>query len=195
VSEAEKILVMGVGNPLMRDEGAGPRTVELIMNAYEFPPNVEVVDCGTMGYTILDVLRGVDHLIVIDALRDPELEPGTVVRLEPDDFASSQVMHSLHDVRLPEVLQAAALIGHEPKTVAIGIQIESIEEWVLELSQPVAAALPRAVEAVLEELRALGVEAVPATGDSADARIIESVRSRSPLPAELTSPADPPAIP
>ena len=109
-----RILVMGVGNPLMRDEGAGPRTVEILMNAFDFPDNVEVVDCGTMGYTILDVLRGADHLIVVDALRADDLEPGEVVRLEPSDFAASQVMHSLHDIRLPEVLQAAALIGTAP---------------------------------------------------------------------------------
>jgi hydrogenase maturation protease len=177
-----RILVMGVGNPLMRDEGAGPRTVELLMAAFEFPPDVEVVDCGTMGYTILDVLRGVEHLIVVDALRTDDLEPGTVVRLEPSDFATGQVMHSLHDVRLPDVLQAASLIGSNPQTVAIGIQVEEIAEWVLELSEPVEAALPVAVAAVLEELLALGIEPIPRTHPSVDAEIIEAVRSYAPMP-------------
>jgi hydrogenase maturation protease len=181
---------MGVGNPMMRDEGAGPRTVEIIMRSFDFPDNVEVVDCGTMGYTILDVLRDVDQLIVIDALRDPDLEPGTVVRLEPSDFASSQVMHSLHDIRLPEVLQAAALIGRAPNTVAIGIQIESIEEWVLELSKPVEEALPVAVAAVLEELSALGVVPTTRTDSEVDSRIIEAVRSYAPIPPEALRPHD-----
>jgi len=180
---------MGVGNPLMRDEGAGPRTVEILMGAFDFPDDVEVVDCGTMGYTILDVLRGVEHLIVVDALRSDDLEPGTVVRLEPSDFATSQVMHSLHDVRLPEVLQAASLIGSTPKTVAIGIQIEEIAEWVLELSAPVEAALPVAVAAVLEELAALGVEPTPRVDASVDASIIEAVRSYAPIPDAALRPA------
>ena len=190
MSDSGTIMVMGVGNPMMRDEGAGPRTVEIIMRDYQFPDHVEVVDCGTMGYTILDVLRGVDNLIVVDALRDPELEAGTVVRLEPDDFAASQVLHSLHDVRLPEVLQAAALVGTAPRTIAIGIQIESIEEWVLELSQPVEAALPVAVEAVLEELAALGVQPKPKTGDDVNAMIIESVRGYGPVPGQTPTTED-----
>jgi hydrogenase maturation protease len=188
MSETGRILVMGVGNPMMRDEGAGPRTVELIMGAFQFPPHVEVMDCGTMGYSILNVMQGIDHLIVIDALRDPDLEPGAVVRLEPQDFAANQVLHSLHDVRLPEVLQAAELIGRAPQTVAIAIQIESIEEWVLELSEPVEAALPVAVAAVLDELRALGVEATPRTDSEVDSRIIEAVRSYAPMPAEALKP-------
>lgn len=190
MSDAPRIMVMGVGNPMMRDEGAGPRAVEIIMRSFDFPDNVEVVDCGTMGYTILDVLREVDHLIVIDALRDPELEPGTVVRLEPEDFAQNQVLHSLHDVRLPEVLQAAGLIGRSPKTVAIGIQIESIEEWVLELSEPVEAALPFAVAAALEELALLGIAPTPRTDVEVDSRIIEAVRSFAPVPAEALRPHD-----
>jgi len=179
---------MGVGNPLMRDEGAGPRAVEILMAGYEFPDNVEVVDCGTMGYTILDVIRDVDHLIVIDALRTDDLAPGTVVRLEPEDFAASQVMHSLHDVRLPEVLQAASLIGSTPQTIAIGIQIEEIAEWVLELSQPVEAALPVAVAAVLEELAALGIHGSIREGTTLDAEIIESVRTYAPVPERALRP-------
>ncbi len=190
MSEAPRILVMGVGNPLMRDEGAGPRTVEILMAGFDFPDNVEVVDCGTMGYTILDVIRGADHLIVVDALRTDDLEPGTVVRLEPDDFAASQVMHSLHDVRLPEVLQAASLIGSSPQTIAIGIQIEEIREWVLELSEPVSAALPIAVAAVLEELAALGVEPTVRSETTLDAEIIESVRTYAPLPDKAFRPSE-----
>ena len=186
-----RILVMGVGNPLMRDEGAGPRTVEILMNAFDYPDNVEVVDCGTMGYTILDVLRGADYLIVVDALRADDLEPGEVVRLDPSEFAASQVMHSLHDIRLPEVLQAAALIGTAPTTVAIGIQIEEIAEWVVELSEPVEAALPIAVAAVLEELAALGVHPTPRTDSNVDADIIAAVRSYAPIPASALRPADP----
>lgn len=190
MSHDEQILVMGVGNPMMRDEGAGPRTVEILMASYDFPPNVEVVDCGTMGYMILDVIRNADHLIIVDALKDPDLSPGDVVRLEPSEFAPNQVMHSMHDVRLPEVLKSASLIGHSPKTVAIGIQIERIEEWVLELSPAVEAALPTAVAAVLEELKALGVEPTARTDVSMDASIIESVRSYRPIAPDAYRPAD-----
>ncbi len=188
MSDPQRIMVMGVGNPLMRDEGAGPRAVEILMAGYDFPDNVEVVDCGTMGYMILDVIRQVDHLIVIDALQADDLEPGDVVRLEPTDFAASQVMHSLHDIRLPEVLQAAALIGRAPETIAIGIQVEDMTEWVLELSKPVEAALPIAVAAVLEELAALGVGFTERSESTVDSGILESVRTYAPMPESALRP-------
>ncbi len=177
-----RILVMGVGNPLMRDEGIGPRVVELLMAGYEFPSRVEVVDAGTMGYVILDMLRGIDHLVVVDALRDTEHPAGTVLILAPEDLAASQVLHSLHDLRIVDVLQAAALIDRAPETVCIGMQIDSIEEWVLELSPECESALPIAAAAVLDQLRNLGVEATPRVGgEDVGARIIEAMRSYSPI--------------
>lgn len=188
MTDAPKIMVMGVGNPLMRDEGVGPRTVEILMAAFQFPDNVEVVDCGTMGYTILDVIRDADHLIVVDALITEDLEPGTVVRLEPEDFAPSQVMHSLHDIRLPEVLQAASLIGATPNTVVIGVQVQELTEWVMELSEPVEAALPVAVAAVLEELAALGVGYAVRESANVDAGILECVRTYAPVPSAALRP-------
>jgi hydrogenase maturation protease len=191
----ERILVMGVGNPLMRDEGVGPRVVELLRAGYEFPENVEVVDAGTMGFMILDVLRGFDRLIIVDALDGTDEPPGTVMLLTPDDFAPNQVMHSLHDTRLVDVLQAAELIDIRPETIAVGVQIESIQEWVLELSPAVEAALPTAAAAVLEQLHERGVVPAPrlSTSPDIDASIIESLRSYEPMPTQRIESAEKPS--
>lgn len=179
------ILVMGIGNPLMRDEGVGPRVAELLMAGYDFPDNVEVIDAGTMGYRILDMLRGIDHLIMIDALRDTEHPPGTVVILTPEELGENQVLHSLHDLRIVDVLQAASLTDKAPQTVCVGMQIDSIEEWVLELSPACEGALPIAAAAVLDNLRALGVTPTPRLGaEHVDAQIIEALRSYDPIPGE-----------
>ncbi len=184
-----RILVMGVGNPLMRDEGIGPRVAELLLATYEFPGNIEIVDAGTMGYSILDMFRGVDHLIVVDAVRDTGHPPGTVLVLGPDDLADSQVMHSLHDVKLVDVLGAAALVDRAPQTVCIAVQIDSIEEWVLELSPACEAALPLAAGAVLDQLSALGFEpSVRDGGSEVHSSIIEALRSFAPMPEESLTP-------
>lgn len=177
-----KILVMGVGNPLMRDEGIGPRAVEIMMSSYVFPEHVEVVDAGTMSFMILDLLRGVDQLIIIDAVKGTEHPAGTVMRLSPEDLASNQVMHSLHDMRIVDVLEAADAIDRAPETVIIGMQIERIEEFVLELSPACEDALPIAVAAALQELEALGVVPEPNPDGDIDARIIEAVRTYAPMP-------------
>lgn len=178
----QRILVMGVGNPLMRDDGIGPRIVEVLRAGFVFPPHVDVVDAGTLSYMILDMLRGIDALILVDAIQGTDDPPGTVVVMSPEEIAPNQVRHSMHDVGIVDVLQAASLIGRAPQTVVIGIRIESIEQWELELSDAVEASIPRAVEAVLTELAELGVR--PARNEGADihASILSALRTYEPMP-------------
>jgi len=181
---------MGVGNPLMRDEGVGPRAVELLLSGYEFPDNVEVVDVGTMGLTILDNLRGIDRLIVVDAVKGTGHPAGTVLLMSPDDIEGNQVMHSLHDLRLIDVLENAALLDRAPDTVVVAVQIESIEQWQLELSKPVEEALPVALAAVIQQLKELGIEPTPREGSEINALIIEALRTFEPMPEEALRPAE-----
>jgi len=189
-TDSERILVMGVGNPLMRDDGIGPRVIEMLRAGYTFPDNVDVVDAGTMSFMILDLLRGIDRLIIIDAVRDTGEPPGTVLRMTPEEIAPNQIAHSLHDVRLVDVLQAADLMGSTPETIAFGIQIEAIEEWVLELSAPLEAAVPIAAGAVLEELQSMGIEPLACDDDDVHAQIIGALRSYAPMPDQTPGAPD-----
>lgn len=178
-----KILVMGVGNPLMSDDGVGPRVVELLLAGYSFPENVEVIDAGTMSYMIIDLLRGIDRLVIIDALRETDFPAGTVLKLTPEEIAPHQMPHSMHDVSLVNVLQSASLLGPVPEAVAIGVQIDSIKEWVLELSAPAEAAVPIAAAAVLDELKMLGYPGVPNEAADVHAQVIAALRSYAPMPS------------
>lgn len=154
----ESILVLGVGNVLMRDEGIGPRIVEEIERHYSLPANVSVTDAGTLGLGMMYLFRGVDYMLVADAVNGTGHDPGTVVRITPDDFAPNQVMHSLHDMRLVDVLQAAELVGIKPETECIGVQVRDIapEEFSIGLTDELEAAVPRAVAAVLMLLEERG---------------------------------------
>jgi len=178
----ERILVMGVGNPLMQDEGVGVRIAELLMAGFEWPDRVEVVDAGTMGYTILDLFRGVDRLLVLDAIRDTGHPAGTVLRLSPEELADNTVLHSLHDLRLIDVLQAADLMDRAPAAVCIGVQIGSMDQWKLELTPPVEAALPIACAAALDVLAEWDVRPSPRDDTDVHARIIEALRTYAPMP-------------
>lgn len=173
---------MGVGNPLMGDDGIGPRVIEMLRSAYRFPDNVDVVDAGTMSFMILDLLRGIDRLIIIDAVDGTDHEPGTVFRMTPEEIAPNQVAHSLHDTRLIDVLQAADLMGSCPETIAIGVQIDLIKEWVLELTPLLEASLPLAAGAVLDELKAMGIDPVACDDADVDAQIIAALRSYETMP-------------
>ena len=175
----QRILVMGVGNPLMGDEGVGPRVVELLLSRYRFPERVEVTDAGTMGFTILNMFRGVDLVIVVDAVDGTDHEAGTVLMLDPESMAPNQIMHSLHDARLADVLDAAKLMGLEPEVVCVGVQVKEIVHWEVELTAVVEAALEHAANAVVDMLANRGVTLEAAEPGVADvARVIAALRTK-----------------
>lgn len=172
-----RVLVLGIGNVLMLDEGIGNRVAEELERNYRFPADVRIVDGGTMGYGMMHLFRGVEFMLVVDAMDGTALTPGTVVRVSPRDFAPNQVMHSLHDVRFVDVLQAAQLIDIMPDADCIGIQVQDMSpaELTIGLSEAVEAAVPRAVAAVLYVLEEHGVTATESDSDDADAALQERV--------------------
>jgi len=165
-----RILVLGIGNILMLDEGVGNRIATELQSNYRFPDDVSVMDAGTMGLGMIHLFRGVEFLLVVDAVDGTGHPAGTVVRVAPEDFAPNQVLHSLHDVRFVDVLNAAKLIDIMPEADCIGIQVENMSpaELTIGLSEPVESAVPRAIAAVLYVLEEHGVIAEPlAEGDAA----------------------------
>ena len=150
---------MGAGNTVMADEGIGPRCIEALEAWFTFGDDVDLMDVGTMGLAMLDYLREYTHVVVIDAAKDTGHPAGTVVLYTPEDLAKYQVLHSAHDMRLVDVLKSATLMGIELESVVIvGVQIESMEQWVLGLSPPLEAAIPIACAAALQQLATLDAE-------------------------------------
>lgn len=182
----ERITVMGVGNPLMRDEGVGIRVVEVLMSSFAWPENVTVLDAGTMGMGILNLFRDADYILVVDAVDGTGHEPGTVVRLSAEDVAPNQVMHSLHDIRFVDVLEAAELMGIRPASDFVGVQVADIgedsEQLEVGLTPPVEAALPDAVAAVLAVLAERDIVPRARQDAGADARVLEALRTRERMP-------------
>jgi len=195
VSPERRVLVIGVGNVLMRDEGIGPRVVAELGDRYEFPAGVEVMDAGTMGLGMMHLFRGLEYMLIVDAIDGTGHPAGTVVQISPEDFAPNQVMHSLHDIRLVDVLNAAKLIEAEPKlTDCVGIQIEDIspEAFSIGLTDSVEAAVPRATAAALTLLEENGVEATELPADTeADEAFLAMVRAaRADMRAKRSSARD-----
>jgi hydrogenase maturation protease len=178
----ERITVMGIGNPLMMDEGVGVRVMEVMMGTLQFPENVTLIDAGTMGMGILNIFQECDYLLVIDAVDGTGEPPGTVVRLSPEDLAPNQVKHSMHDIRLVDVLEAAMLMGNRPQAECIGVQIEDMGAVRIGLTPDVEAAVPAALAAALEILAEHGVTATIADNPSAEAGILEAIRTFTTAP-------------
>jgi len=152
-----KVLVLGVGNLLLGDEGAGCRVVEELHRHYMIPEGLEVIDGGTMGMDLLSYLEGRSHLIVIDAVNTGTGKPGHTVRLELEDPPSFfRTMVSPHQLGLSEVLGVAAMTDSMPPSIiVIGIEPASLETSI-DLSPEVEARIPEMLEMVRNELDILG---------------------------------------
>lgn len=156
-----KIMVLGVGNILLRDEGIGVRVVEHLKEAYRFPDNVELLDGGTAGLDLLPVVRDVDHLIIVDTVKTNE-PPGAIFRFTSDDIeVKVPYKTSLHQIGMVEVFAIAEALGRKINGVIIGIQPEDMSDWGLELTPTIEAKIPELMALVLKELEAVGVKAEP----------------------------------
>ena len=158
-------LVLGLGNILLRDEGVGVRVVERLLEQYEFPEEVRVMDGGTLGLDLLPYVEVASRLLVIDAVQAGK-PPGTLVRMEGDEIPvfldASKV--SPHQEGLQDLLAVALLKGYLPEELVFwGAQIESLAVG-LELSEPVAAQVDALGGKVLQELAQWGVEATRKAG-------------------------------
>lgn len=151
-----RILILCIGNALMLDEGVGPRVAKELMENHELPGGVTVLDRGCMGMALLSDFKSAERVLVVDAVDNTGLEPGTVVTFSPEDIAPYQAFHGAHDTRLVDVLQALELLGHTPQVDCLGVQIYSVapENYVIGLSPPVEEAVPKLVQSCLDFIEA-----------------------------------------
>ncbi len=147
-----KIVILGVGNILLTDEGVGVRAAEYLIQHYDYPEYIIILDGGTMGMELLGHIIDIDLLIVLDAVASDK-PAGTVIKMEDDDiprFFASKL--SPHQVGIADVLAAADLIAKAPKKILLfGVVPENLE-LNTELTPTVAAKIPVLVQHVLETL-------------------------------------------
>ena len=153
-ASAVKTLVLGIGNILWGDEAFGVRAVEAFHRRYAGGGDVTVLDGGTQGLYLVDVVQEAEQLLVFDAI-DYGLKPGTLKIVRDGDvpkFTGAKKM-SLHQTGFQEVLSAVDLLGRYPQRLAlVGCQPLDLEHWGGPLTDPVRAAIGPALEAARDIL-------------------------------------------
>lgn len=162
------VLVLGLGNVLCGDDGVGVIAVHRIRRELVLPACVRVIDGGTLGLDLLALLSASDRVILVDAVRG-DGPPGTLVRITGDEVGPA--VHerlSPHQIGVADLLAGAALCDSYPdEVVIVGIVPASIELQ-LGCTPAVAAQLDALIEAVIAELRRLGID--PERRDASQAR-------------------------
>lgn len=144
-------LVIGIGNNLLTDDGAGIHVIERLQRA-GLPEHVELVDGGTLGFTLLELVEDARRLIVVDAAQ-LEAEPGAVEVFEDqqmDAYLTTCRRSSVHEVNLMDVIGAARFRGLMPERYAlVGIQPASTD-WGSEPTERVARGVEQATAIIID---------------------------------------------
>jgi hydrogenase maturation protease len=160
--------LFGLGSVLMGDDAVGPFFISLFTARYELPEEVTILDAGTPGMDLVHYIRGHESLIVVDTVK-AEGPPGRVHFYRKDEIleGAEGLRLSPHDPTLRQALLTADFSGDGPEEVLlIGVVPDEVTLRT-RMSDEVKAAMPEVEQAVLKELRRLGVQAT--RKDDADA--------------------------
>ena len=150
----KRIMVMGIGNLLMQDDGVGVHVIRQL-EQMDLPPEVELVDGGTHSYDLLDYFSQADFCIVVDAMHAGG-KPGTVYRvpLEELDMSPNPNIQSLHEMSFAEAMYMLNLEGFNLQVLIFGVEPQSVDLG-LELTPVVAEKVPFILENIRKEIQAL----------------------------------------
>ncbi|HTO77215.1 MAG TPA: hydrogenase maturation protease [Thermoanaerobaculia bacterium] len=173
------LLILGLGNLLLEDDGLGVAAVRSLVDRYEIPEGVRVLDGGTLGLSLLPHLEDAERAILVDAIRD-DAAPGSLVRLEGADVAPAVAARlSVHQIGVVDLLDGARWLGRTPETLVLhGLVPESLE-LSIDRSACVERNLPELVRRVAEEAAALGFPLRPRCADETPSETSSPVGSRA----------------
>ncbi len=157
--DARNILILGIGNSLLRDEGAGIHALNRLRSQFPDRSDLTFLDGGTLSFTLAGAIEDASRLIVLDAAQ-LQAAPGHSQVFKGDEmdaFVGSNRKRSVHEVSLLDLLAIARLSGHlPPQRALVGIQPAEID-WGEHPSAAVEAAMPRIcgqVKQLIEEWQA-----------------------------------------
>lgn len=150
-----RTLVLGLGNPLLRDDSVGLRVARALKPALQGSPDIDLDEEYRGGLRLMERMIGYERVIIIDAMRSG-IAPGSLRRLAPGDMPTQHTASS-HDVTLSTALEVGRQAGaHVPRPediTVIAIEVADVDTFGETLSPEVEAAIPLAVQAVLEALQ------------------------------------------
>ncbi len=150
----KETIVLGLGNPLMGDEGIGIKLIEMLQSASGDFPEADFVDAGTGGMSLLHLIAGRKKAIIIDCAHMGET-PGTIKQFTPDQVKTvKQLTHlSLHEVDIIKVIDLARQLGECPEEIVFfGIEPETVTQQ-MELSDILTSRLSQYIETIKTQLR------------------------------------------
>ncbi len=136
----KKILILGIGNYLMGDEGVGVHLAQRLEHR-PLPTGVDVLDGGTGGFHLTHFFEDYETVILVDATLDGQL-PGSIRLLEPRFSKDFPKAMSTHDIGMKDVIEAMLFMGKLPKIYLFAVSIETLQQQQVTLSPTIEAVMP-----------------------------------------------------
>jgi hydrogenase maturation protease len=172
------IVVLGVGNLLWADEGFGVRCVEALGECWDLPPDVGLLDGGTLGLALVPLLLDKTHVLLFDAVAHSG-EPGSLIVARDDEIPALMGGNkmSLHQVGMNDILASLELLNHKPAHfTVVGIKPVELADYGGSLTAEVQAQVPAALQLGIAELRRWGVEVRERVGQPERDVVIDALR-------------------
>ena len=146
------ILILGIGNILLRDEGVGIHVITSLEK--EGFDEADLMDGGTGGFHLLGVIQSYKTVIIVDASLD-QFSTGHVRILHPRFAKDFPRQLSAHEIGLKDLLDAAFLLGNTPQIYLVAISVKDYQDLGMELSPEVSEAIPVAKKGIRELIKTL----------------------------------------
>jgi hydrogenase maturation protease len=150
--EQNKILILGVGNLLMNDEGVGIHVVQELEK--EGVPGADLMDGGTGGFHLLGFIQSYPTIVFIDAALD-NFPAGTVRLLHPKFAKDFPKQLSAHEIGLKDLIDSTFMLGNKIEFYLVAVSVKDFQDMGMDLSPEVSAAIPEAVKKVRELVNSL----------------------------------------
>lgn len=158
MTEKNFVTILGIGNVLLADEGFGVHFVKWFSERYRATKDVRIIDGGTLGYGLLDIICSCEHLIVIDVLKVKD-KPGSIYRFSKQEFETQMPPPtSAHEVTFPDVLFKTELMGESPEIVFLCIVPQEYSDLSLVITPRLRKKFPVMENILLKELDKLNVK-------------------------------------
>ncbi len=160
VMDEGKVLVLGLGNSLVGDDGVGIHLLHRLQEL-RWGHEVEFAESAAGGIAILELVAGYERLLLLDCILAGDDEPGKVLVLGEEELTTIRHASSIHDLAVGEVWQLGQRMGYRmPHVVAVAIKVELKWEIKEELSPAAQNALPIAQNRCLEILAGWRIEPI-----------------------------------
>ena len=153
----EKTLVLGLGNPILTDDGVGIHVVRAVAECCS-RDDVVFAEASVGGLRLLDIIAGYDRIILVDAIQTTGGQPGDLYRLHPHDLRASLHAGSTHDLSLPGALALGRSLGlplpPDEGFAILAVEVDDVLTFGESCTPHVQAAIPQVAQKVLEEISA-----------------------------------------